>query len=283
MILLKNSNDLYKLIDSQRKKGKRNGFVPTMGALHQGHISLINFSKKENDLTICSIFVNPAQFNDPEDFEKYPKTVEKDIHLLEAAGCDILFLPSLTEVYPDQEETVRNYDLGFLETALEGKFRPGHFQGVCKVVHRLLDLVKPDTLYLGQKDYQQCMVITRLVELMKKEKEIKIVICPTLREKDGLAMSSRNTRLNDEERKKASAIYLAMNFIKENYKNDIILAVKERALKMLTETGFRVDYFEIVDAKNLTPINSWNSNKQFVILVAAFLNKIRLIDNMMLD
>lgn len=282
MILFKNSSDLHNYIDSQRKNGTKIGFVPTMGALHQGHISLINYSKAENDLTICSIFVNPTQFNDPVDFKKYPKTIEKDILLLEVAGCDILFLPDLKEVYPDGVKPIEHYELGFLETVFEGKFRKGHFQGVCMVVHRLLDIVKPDKLYLGQKDYQQCMVINKLVELIGMANEISVVICPTLREKDGLAMSSRNSRLNEAEREKACSIFHSMNFIKENITSENILEIKETANKMLTEKGFQVDYIDVVDAINLTQVNKLQEKQQLVILVAAFLNEIRLIDNMLI-
>ena len=206
MILFKKSTDLRKYLDSQTKKQDTVGFVPTMGALHEGHLSLIKMSKKENQITVCSIFINPAQFNDPVDFKNYPETIEKDIALLDSVLCDILFLPDVEEVYPDGLNITKHYDLGTLETILEGKYRPGHFQGVCKVVHRLLEIVKPTRLYIGQKDYQQCKVITRLLELIKNEIELEIIICPTLREKDGLAMSSRNLRLNSEERKMAKMI-----------------------------------------------------------------------------
>ena len=162
-----------------------------------------------------SIFINPTQFNDPTDFKKYPVTLEKDIVMLEAAGCDILFLPSVEEIYPDGTTTTMHYDLGYLETILEGHYRPGHFQGVCMVVHRLLDIVKPDNLYIGQKDYQQCMVIKRLIELIGMKDLIQVNISPTLREPDGLAMSSRNMRLSDEERKNAVNIYQTLHFVKE--------------------------------------------------------------------
>ncbi|MFZ1534928.1 MAG: pantoate--beta-alanine ligase, partial [Chitinophagaceae bacterium] len=201
MILFKKATDLRKWVDAQSKKGNSIAFVPTMGALHAGHISLIDAASKENQVTISSIFVNPTQFNDLKDFEKYPITIEKDIEMLEAAGCNVLFLPSVKEIYPEGIKPEMQYELGYIETILEGKFRPGHFQGVCMVVHRLLDIVQPDNLYLGQKDYQQCMVISKLVELINQQDTIKVNICPTLREKDGLAMSSRNMRLNEDERK----------------------------------------------------------------------------------
>src|ERR1051325_5265869 len=228
MILFKKADQLYNYLESQHQNGKKIGFVPTMGALHQGHISLIESSKKENDLTVCSIFVNPTQFNDPKDYEKYPITIEKDIYQLETNGCDIIFIPSLKEIYPDDYKKV-HYDLGYLETVLEGKFRPGHFQGVCMVVHRLLEIVTCNNLYLGQKDYQQCMVIKRLIELIGKKEKITVVVCPTLREVDGLAMSSRNTRLNEEERKKATAIFQTLSFMKNNLKKESLDELKEKA------------------------------------------------------
>jgi pantoate--beta-alanine ligase len=218
MILFKKTEDLHKWLESQQKKNKPIGFVPTMGALHAGHISLIDASIEMGNITICSIFVNPTQFNDPKDFKKYPVTLEKDIYLLEKAGCNVLFLPEEKEIYPNGITRNMHYDLGYLETILEGKYRPGHFQGVCMVVYRLLNIVQPDHLYLGQKDYQQCMVITKLIELMKQEKKININICPTQREENGLAMSSRNMRLNEQGQNKSAAIYRNLVMIKENFK-----------------------------------------------------------------
>src|SRR6186713_3613916 len=161
MILFKRAGDLAAWLAQQRKGGKTIGFVPTLGALHAGHISLIDISKRSAGVTVCSIFVNPTQFNDPNDFQKYPVTLEKDIYLLETAGTDVLFLPELSEVYPNGTKDLEHYDLGRLETIFEGKYRPGHFQGVCQVMRRLLDFVVPDDLFMGQKDYQQCMVVRR--------------------------------------------------------------------------------------------------------------------------
>jgi len=283
MILFKKAVALSEWLDAQRKNGHRIGFAPTMGALHQGHISLIDESKKDNPLTVSSIFVNPAQFNDPKDFEKYPITIEKDIAMLEAAGCDVLFLPSVTEMYPDGIKALRHYDLGFLETSLEGEFRPGHFQGVCMVVHRLLEIVQPDNLYLGQKDYQQCMVISRLVELIGMKDRVTVNVCPTLRESDGLAMSSRNMRLNKEERKAAATIYQSMIYIKEHLVpgNSTEIIIKAKA--MLAGAGFRTDYLELADATTLLPVTEWDGEQKLVILAAAFLNEVRLIDNLLVN
>lgn len=283
MILFKKAAELYKWLGSQQKKGKIIGFVPTMGALHPGHLSLIESSKKENQITVASIFVNPTQFNDRSDFEKYPVTIEKDIDLLEESGCNILFLPAVEEVYPMGTKPGIHYNLGYLETILEGKYRPGHFQGVCMVVHRLLEIVQPHNLYLGQKDYQQCMVIKKLVELIKQNDNIKIKICPTLREKDGLAMSSRNMRLSADERKKATGIYQCLSTIKENLKPGILQKTIETAVLKLEAAGFKVDYVEVADAGTLEPTVKWDGKQKLVALIAAFLNEVRLIDNMLLN
>ena len=291
MILLKKTTDLCKWTDAQRKKDNLIGFVPTMGALHEGHISLVDASKKKDNCTVSSIFVNPSQFNDPTDFKKYPVTLEKDIYLLEKAGCDVLFMPAIEEIYPDARPddpvgrgftSKMHYNLGYLETVLEGKYRPGHFQGVCMVVHRLLEIVNPHHLYLGQKDYQQCMVITRLVDLIVLKNKVEIIICPTLREDNGLAMSSRNMRLDEMERKKASAIYRSLNMIKENSEDKTPDELKNKAQFMLEEAGFKVDYVEIADANNLTPVKFWDNKQKNVALVAAIMNEVRLIDNMVI-
>ena len=296
MILFKKATGLRNWLDDQRKKGKSIGFVPTMGALHSGHISLIESAKLKNDITVCSIFVNPTQFNDPADFEKYPVTIEKDIDMLEAAGCDVLFLPSVKEMYPDgtgraaptgqaawSGQISTRYELGFLETILEGKFRPGHFQGVCMIVHRLQEIVLPDDLFLGQKDYQQCMVITKLIELINLPVTIKVIICPTLRENDGLAMSSRNTRLNVVERKTAVTIIRVLYMIKEGIQKGSVLPVKNEALQELENAGFKIDYVAIADADDLSAVENWDGKQKLVALVAAFLNEVRLIDNMVLN
>ena len=279
MILLKSASGLTARINKATANGLSVGFVPTMGALHKGHISLIERSKKENKLTVCSIFVNPTQFNNPEDFKKYPITIENDIDMLEKWGCDILFLPEVNEIYPPHF-TKLYYDLGYLETLLEGKYRPSHFQGVCQVVNRLLDIVLPDKLYLGQKDYQQCMVITKLVEL--KGYNTSIIICPTLRETDGLAMSSRNLRLDAAQRKLSVKIYETMMLVKREIKKGPLTDLKIKAIKNLTTAGFKVDYVEIADATTLSLEEDWNGTKKLVVLIATYLNDIRVIDNMVL-
>ncbi len=279
MIIFKKPGELNVFLEKKRIEQKKIGFVPTMGALHAGHLSLVNVAAKNNDLKVCSIFVNPTQFNDPEDFKKYPVTIEKDILMFESAGVDVLFVPSVHDIYPTGTNRVNNYDLGFLETVLEGKFRPGHFQGVCQVVHRLLEIVLPDNLYLGQKDYQQCMVIKRLIELIGLKDKIRVHVCPTLREDNGLAMSSRNTRLLPAERKKAATIFESLRFIKENVKPGNTKEIQDEAKEKLSQNGFRTDYIEIADATSLELIENWDGKQKIVALAAAFINDVRLIDN----
>jgi pantoate--beta-alanine ligase len=285
MILFKRAGDLAVWLQQQKDSGRSVGFVPTMGALHAGHISLIDISKKATSLTVCSIFINPTQFNDPTDFQKYPVTIEKDILLLEKAGTEVLFLPEAAEVYPGGTKDLERYDLGDLEKVLEGKYRPGHFQGVCQVMRRLMDLVRPDQLFMGQKDYQQCMVVRRLLELMGMEAELHP--CPIMREADGLAMSSRNLRLTEGERARAPAIYRALNLIREgasglNREDSLgpLTEVLAGARSIMEEAGLRIDYVEVADAKTLMPVAAATTPR--VVLAAAFLGEIRLIDNMLL-
>ena len=283
MILFKKANDLCNHLEIQRKKGKKYGFVPTMGALHEGHISLMYHSKQVDDLSVSSIFVNPVQFNDPADFKKYPVTLEKDIALLESAGCDVLFVPSVAEMYPQGANLKFHYDLGYLETILEGQYRPGHFQGVCKVVHRLLEIVNPDNLYIGQKDYQQCMVIKKLIELIGMKDLISLNISPTVRDTGGLAMSSRNMRLNENERIKARAIYQALQAIKDQLQKGELATIKNLAVNILVEKGFKVDYVEIAGAGNLQIVEKWDGKQNLVALAAVYLNQVRLIDNILVN
>lgn len=282
MILYKETATLQKEILKMRQAGKTIGFVPTMGALHKGHISLVNLAKDASDITICSIFVNPAQFNDPADFEKYPVTIGKDILLLEGAGCDILFFPGVEEIYPAGVAAGPNYDLGAIEYILEGKYRPGHFQGVCQVIDRLINIVNPDNIYLGQKDYQQCLVLKRLVQLIKKP--VQINIADTLREETGLAMSSRNLRLSEEQKTDAAAISKMLLYIKANYRTISANVLEEHATNYLLSNGFqKVDYVAIADAATLQPVNDTVKAERLVALIAAFIGAVRLIDNMLLD
>lgn len=281
MIIFKKAADIGIFLQQKRQNNPKTGFVPTMGALHQGHISLIESACNENDVVVCSIFVNPTQFNDPKDFQNYPITIENDIDLLEKAGCDALFLPAVEEMYPAGLENKKTYALGYLETVLEGRYRPGHFQGVCQVVHRLLTIVPADRLYLGQKDFQQCMVIRKMIEL--ENLPIETVICPTLRETDGLAMSSRNMRLDKEAREKAVEISRTLLHIKSSLKAGDLSELKTAAVEQLNRTGFKTDYVEIADADTLELIGRWDGKRKLVALCAAFLGEVRLIDNMLLQ
>ncbi len=283
MIICKKPGTLRDLLEKKKIEEQQIGFVPTMGALHAGHISLVNEATKQNNIVVCSIFVNPTQFNDPEDFKKYPVTLEKDILMFEEAGCDILFIPSVQDIYPNGITKLQHYELGFLERVLEGKFRPGHFQGVCQVMHRLLEIVLPNNLYLGQKDYQQCMVIKKIIELIGLNDKIKVNVCPTLREKDGLAMSSRNSRLLPADRIKAATVSSALRNIKENIRTGDTKQIKDEATKMLFQSGFRIDYLEIADADTLVLVENWDGKQKIVALAAAFLNEVRLIDNMVIN
>src|SRR5215204_777561 len=283
MIISKKPRELHDLLEKKRKEKFEIGFVPTMGALHDGHLSLLDAAKKQNKIVVCSLFVNPTQFNDPEDFKKYPVTLEKDILMFEGAGCDVLFIPAVEDIYPNGTNDLTHYDLGFLETVLEGKFRPGHFQGVCQVMARLLEIVLPNNLYLGQKDYQQCMVIKKIIELIGLRDEIKVNICPTLREEDGLAMSSRNTRLLPADRIKATTISKALRYIKENLRAGDTKKIKDEAMEMLLQKGFLIDYVEIANADTLDLVENWNGKQKVVALTAAFLNNVRLIDNMVIN
>lgn len=279
MILFKHAADLTGWLKKETAKARSVGFVPTMGALHAGHISLIDISKKTADITVCSVFVNPTQFNDPKDFLKYPVTIEKDIALLETAGVDVIFLPEVAGLYPGGTTGLEHYDLGPLETLLEGKYRPGHFQGVCQVMFRLLSLVRPDHLYMGRKDYQQCMVIQRLLVLMALP--TRLHKCPIVREPDGLAMSSRNLRLTPEQRTRATAIYTALLTLAETWRAAPASALG-RAEVILKQADFQIDYITVADAATLEPVADPSSAAPIVALIAAFQGEIRLIDNMIL-
>ena len=279
MIIIKRTQKLKDFIREFQLGGKKIGFVPTMGALHDGHISLIKKSKSQNSLTICSIYVNPTQFNNVIDLNKYPVTLEKDIDKLEVAACDILFLPSTEEMYVNNEVN-EHYDLGMLEHILEGKYRPGHFQGVCTIVDKLLKAIKPNTLYLGKKDYQQCMVINKMIT--DKKYEVKLEICETIREPLGLAMSSRNLRLNEVERIDALKIIETLIDIKKDIKPGNLEEIKIKATKYLAKNGYKVDYTEIAEAATLEIVSDWDGKAKLVALVAAYLNNVRLIDNIIL-
>ena len=272
--------DIQSFLQKRTLKNAKIGFVPTMGALHEGHISLIKKSKSECDITVCSVFVNPTQFNDKKDLDKYPRTIENDVIALINAGCDLLFLPDVSDIYP--EPSVKKYDLGTLETVYEGSSRPGHFQGVCQVVERLFEIVKPDAVFFGQKDYQQCMVISRLIDITPGFENIEMNIVPTMREENGLAMSSRNMRLSDGQRANAATIYQTLIYLKEHLAQGDLSNILKSAYEKLVEAGFKPDYVSIADAKTLQPVENWDGGTPLVALIAAFLGEVRLIDNMVL-
>ena len=258
------------------------GFVPTMGALHEGHRSLVKKSADNKDLVVCSIFVNPTQFNDKTDFEKYPVTPEADILLLTQAGCHVLFLPDVQEMYPRGTGTGNHYDFGYLDTVLEGAHRPGHFKGVGQVVARLLQIVQPQKLYMGQKDYQQCMVVRSLLQQMGIADTTELVICPTLREPDGLAMSSRNTRLTEPQRSLAPVIYQCLVSIQGKAAEGNFAIVQKECADLLEEKGFKPEYIALADAGDLALLDNYDAGRPMVALIAAWLGGVRLIDNLLL-
>jgi len=285
MYLFKQKDELRHYLDTTKQQGATIGFVPTMGALHEGHLSLIHTSKAQSSLTVCSIFVNPTQFNDPADFEKYPITIEKDIQMLIAAGTDVLFLPAVAEMYPEGiTAPASHYDFGALETVLEGAHRPGHFQGVGRIVHKLLDIVQPHKLFMGQKDLQQCLVVNRLLQLIDSPAEM--VICPTLREPDGLAMSSRNMRLSPDERKNAVALYKALSYIKTGLATGGSLpAILAAARLQLQSSKFETDYLDVIAVKDdgiiLFPEQAVTDLPMYAVVAARMEGSpVRLIDNM---
>jgi pantoate--beta-alanine ligase len=278
MIIHQRAEKLHNHLKDEKEKGRRVGFVPTMGALHEGHISLIRQAVENSDLVTCSIFVNPTQFNDPKDFARYPATLGSDLDLLYGAGVAAVFVPRLEDIYPGGTDVENSFDLDGLDKRIEGKFRPGHFQGVCQVVFRLLDIVRPHTLFMGQKDYQQCMVIRKMLEV--KDLPTELVICPTVRENSGLAMSSRNMRLTAPQKSQAALIYKVLSEIKEGIRSGRFEWLKNQAIQELTNGGFIVDYIEIVNAVNLSEVEDGDLESPLVALAAAFLGEVRLIDNL---
>lgn len=256
------------------------GFVPTMGALHQGHLSLVEKAKKLSDYIVVSIFINPTQFNNKADFEAYPIDTDVDLKMLQDAGVDLVFLPEVSEMYP--EATVsEHYELGILEQVMEGGFRAGHFQGVATIVDRLFDLVKPNLAFFGEKDFQQIAVIQRMVEL--KGHQIEIIPCENIRETDGLAMSSRNRRLNEDQRSAAPKIYQALSHIAQQMHRRKLEDLKEEAKKEIESSEqLSLEYLEIVDEKSFKPIQNWSDSERPRAFVAAYAGNTRLIDNLRL-
>lgn len=276
MIISEHIAELKQLLMHERSQAKTIGFVPTMGALHPGHLELMKQAKRENSILVVSIFVNPIQFNNPEDLKKYPRTFETDRQMLENIGCDFLFYPSAEEMYPEPDTT--HYDFGALAQCMEGEKRPGHFNGVAIVVRKLFDIVEPDKAYFGEKDFQQLAIIQALVR--KLNMPVQVIPCPIVRESDGLAMSSRNMRLSKEARQEAPFIY-------ETLKRAITLfpTYSPEAMKQWVagqfenKKAFTVDYIEIADTLELQAVHSWEDASGISLFVAVFLDEVRLIDN----
>lgn len=267
---------LQKAVTGAREKGRMIGLVPTMGALHRGHISLINAAERNGDFIVVSIFVNPTQFNNPDDLERYPRDLVSDVRLLVGHGVDILFVPTVEEMYPEPD--TRQFDLSPLDQVMEGKFRPGHFNGVAQIVSKLFEAVQPDRAYFGQKVFQQLAVIRKLVA--QRNMEIEIIGCPIIREADGLAMSSRNQLLTPEQRAAAPRIYAVLQQARalKNSKSprELQAMVKQ---EINSHPLMRLEYFEIVDDQELKPISSWDEPTNKVGCIAVHLSEIRLIDN----
>ncbi|MFC2113962.1 pantoate--beta-alanine ligase [Bacteroidota bacterium] len=273
---------LKDFITGVKKNKKTLGFVPTMGALHDGHLSLIQQASNECDIVICSIFVNPTQFNEKEDYDRYPRIPEKDIDLLKNTSCSCIFVPSREEIYEQENYDLIQIDLGELDNILEGKFRPGHFSGVVTVVKKLFDIIEPDKAYFGQKDYQQLLTIRKMAAAFNLP--VSIISCPIIREKDGLAMSSRNLLLSDEERKFAPTIYKCLEEAKDKLKIQTIDAVQHWAREELKKSKLvEFEYFEIRDARDLSKIEQLQTGMKIVIVTALRVGKIRLIDNIVIN
>ncbi len=281
MYLFKKISTLRRFLESYRNKNRPIGFVPTMGALHEGHLSLIRQSLEATQCTVCSIFVNPTQFNEASDLEKYPRTPAKDLSMLYKAGCDVVFMPAPEEVYPPGLDTRISIGFDGLDQPMEGRFRPGHFEGVAQVVRRLLDIVKPDKLFLGQKDYQQFLIVQHMARVLSIPTEV--VMAPIVREENGLAMSSRNQRLSPGQREQAAALHKTLQktvtWIREYPPRE----VEQRAIQALQQqAGIEPEYFQLADADTLQPVPDYESPGSIVACAAIWVGGVRLIDNIIL-
>lgn len=277
MKIISNPDELSREMNLVKQSGKTIGFVPTMGALHKGHKSLVSRSVSENDFNVVSIFVNPTQFNNSDDLNKYPRNLEADAKMLEAVGCQLIFAPQPSDIYTPEELTERfQFDFGGLDQVMEGKFRPGHFNGVVQIVSKLFSLIKPDKAYFGEKDFQQLAIIHRMVEVLKLN--IDIVDCPIIREESGLAMSSRNERLTDEQRKYAAGISEVLSESRNFVPQMSPVEITDHVIRSIDSiNGLKVEYYEIVNAGTLQPVKSWDEPS--VGCIAVFCGDVRLIDN----
>jgi pantoate--beta-alanine ligase len=276
MKIFKTVTEMESAMRKLRDEDRSIGFVPTMGALHEGHLSLIRQAKAENDIAVCSIFVNPIQFNNPDDLAKYPQQIEKDIQMLEEIDCDYLFNPDVDEMYPEPDTT--EFDFGYLEQVMEGVNRPGHFRGVAVVVKRLFEIIKPHRAYFGKKDYQQLLIVKSLVEQYNLTPEI--IACAIVREKDGLAMSSRNKRLSFSQRRKAPAIYANLQKAKELREYLSPEQIKHWMYERYSKSeDFALEYFEVADADSLQPIENWEDSQRPMGFIVVHMGAVRLLDN----
>ena len=276
MLVVETINQLHTFLAEARNKGKSIGLVPTMGALHEGHASLVKRSVEENDITVVSVFVNPTQFNDKGDLERYPRTLEADCQLLSALGTDCVFAPSVEEVYPEPD--TRTFDFTPLDKVMEGVYRPGHFNGVAQIVSKLFMYVEPTRAYFGEKDFQQLAIIREMTRQL--ELPLQIVGCPIVREADGLALSSRNTLLSPEQRTIALAISKSLFASVEYAKNQSLAETKEMVEKAIADTeGLELEYYEVVDGNTLQTVTAWDEADYIVGCITVYCGKVRLIDN----
>ena len=279
MFLIETITELQNKLNSLKESGTT-GFVPTMGALHAGHLSLVEQAVVENEIVVVSVFVNPTQFNDKTDLEKYPRNLNADLKLLERTGCHIVFAPKTEEIYPEPD--TRKFDFGMLESVMEGKHRPGHFNGVAQVVSKLFDIVKPGKAYFGLKDFQQLAIIKAMVAQLKIP--VEIISCPIVREESGLAMSSRNELLTVEERKNAAVISQTLFEAKKLSAQKSVSELVEWITQTINKNVYlTVEYVEITDDQQLQPVKSWDEKGGKVCCVAAFCGKVRLIDNIVFN
>lgn len=281
-MVINSKSSLRDTLDTIKSEGNTIGLVPTMGALHEGHLSLINFAYSYCDKVVVSIFVNPTQFNNASDLEKYPRDVNKDAEFLNTHNPEtIVFTPEVSEIYSDKVES-ESFDFGSIVNFMEGEFRTGHFNGVGSVLKRLFDIVKPDKAFFGEKDYQQLMVVKRLVEIT--DQKVEVIGCPTSRNEFGLAQSSRNFRLNDSELKEAELIFKALSKAKDMFEENSIEAIENEVKQMFNnQPSFDLEYFSIVKEKDLIPTIHKDTKEKYRAFIAAFLGEVRLIDNMALN
>ncbi|MDE6247239.1 MAG: pantoate--beta-alanine ligase [Muribaculaceae bacterium] len=278
MQIIRSVDELIGYVAMQKEHHHSIGFVPTMGALHAGHISLVERAVADNDSVIVSVFVNPTQFNNPTDLATYPRDEESDIRLLAKAGVNAVFIPTVEEIYPAGQQRDHEFELGSVSEVMEGKFRPGHFQGVAQAVSRLFELVRPDRAYFGEKDFQQIAVIN---EMVKSEGiDVEIIPCPIKREEDGLALSSRNQLLTEDQRRRAPEIYAALKYSVEYSKEHSVRATHDTVVERIDAIPeMKVEYFEIVDARTLLPVEEWEESPEIVGCITVYNGKVRLIDN----